>query len=705
MIDTCHSGGIKTVDSSGADGNLSLNEVAMLNLEGQWLQVKELEGFVSMATAQTRIAVLTSCRTNEYSLEKSEWGHGAFTYSILQGLSGKADFLPKDGDVNVSELINYVQQEVPRATQHDQHPTGSFSYNWPKPKREKGVRVGKVLPTVFALTSRATITPEKSQTPEKKPTPVLANIDLLPGKSPSSFNPKTKVGLDEQPKPEMVSSPKPEMVSSPKPEVVSSPKPEVVNPPKPEVVNPPKPEVISPPKPELTEQFTPTRPSASPKPETTTSWKPSNNTPGRNWLLTIGLCKFADPSISSLRYCVRDATAIARYFKGVGVADSQIILLCDQQATTKNIINALIALKKTIQPQDTFYFFYASHGGGNLQSNVTYFVSYDTNLRQPERTGLLMQTVKRAVQSFRCRNAVMMVDTCFSGGSKSWRDSQLPGSWQHMKSIRDFARTNQSGTRIAVLTACRANEVSMERPEWGGGHGVFTYYLMNGLAGKADSLPKDGYVSVTELFDYVQEAVPRDPLVRRSQHPTGSLSHNWPNRNHPNPAMRKNVIIGAAKIVGEPAPARNVTYRASRPAPTPEMRDIKTSTPIEPRSSQRPRTPHVKPDSLDFDDTASDNLGENPEHVGRVYPSGGYLLYFYYFGECMPTAFDAVSALRDENLRIVKTSRPNDQSMAINVSWPGSAYELAKQLQKMCYRYGLKVSFRIKGQKIIFAKE
>jgi len=39
------------------------------------------------------------------------------------------------------------------------------------------------------------------------------------------------------------------------------------------------------------------------------------------------------------------------------------------------------------------------------------------------------------------------------------------------------------------------------------GHGVFTYYLLEGLRGKAD-LNRDGVIKVDELYTYVSKGVP-----------------------------------------------------------------------------------------------------------------------------------------------------------------------------------------------------
>ena len=65
-----------------------------------------------------------------------------------------------------------------------------------------------------------------------------------------------------------------------------------------------------------------------------------------------------------------------------------------------------------------------------------------------------------------------------------------------------------------VLTASRAGEVSEERDELG--HGVFTYYLLEGLRGKAD-IDGDKIVTVDEIYSYLSEQVPA--VTGQNQHP------------------------------------------------------------------------------------------------------------------------------------------------------------------------------------------
>jgi hypothetical protein len=82
---------------------------------------------------------------------------------------------------------------------------------------------------------------------------------------------------------------------------------------------------------------------------------------------------------------------------------------------------------------------------------------------------------------------------------------------------------------VLLFSASEVNEYSFEDYRWGGGHGVFTYHLLEGLKGKADggSVP-DNIVLLGELVDYVSAQVQLD--TESQQHPTkiGAWHRNVP---------------------------------------------------------------------------------------------------------------------------------------------------------------------------------
>ena len=78
---------------------------------------------------------------------------------------------------------------------------------------------------------------------------------------------------------------------------------------------------------------------------------------------------------------------------------------------------------------------------------------------------------------------------------------------------------------VSVLSASSANEMSAEGEQWNGG--IFTYYILGGLRGRADT-DKDQIVTIRELFDYVYSKV--SEASQGQQHPElkGQFSNDLP---------------------------------------------------------------------------------------------------------------------------------------------------------------------------------
>lgn len=71
--------------------------------------------------------VVTSSDTDEVSFEGARWGHGVFTWALLEALrEGDAD---RDGVVRLGEAIDHLRDRVERETQFRQHPVVSGEYD------------------------------------------------------------------------------------------------------------------------------------------------------------------------------------------------------------------------------------------------------------------------------------------------------------------------------------------------------------------------------------------------------------------------------------------------------------------------------------------------------------------------------------------------------------------------------------------------
>ena len=106
LADTCHSGGITGKRGATPLGNSDITD-ALRDLR------KAADGVV----------VMTASTGRELSVEDKEWGHGAFTLALLEGLEqAKANFPPPDERIDIKELDLYVTKRVKELTGGRQHP-------------------------------------------------------------------------------------------------------------------------------------------------------------------------------------------------------------------------------------------------------------------------------------------------------------------------------------------------------------------------------------------------------------------------------------------------------------------------------------------------------------------------------------------------------------------------------------------------------
>ena len=111
FLDACHSGGVTGRRSVPMDMTSVLNT---------WQQTPSTAGS----------AMFSSSTGKQYSQEKEEWGNGAFTKALLEGLSGKAIDEPY-GPVTLKKLDAFIAERVKEITGGAQSPTTTSTPDLP----------------------------------------------------------------------------------------------------------------------------------------------------------------------------------------------------------------------------------------------------------------------------------------------------------------------------------------------------------------------------------------------------------------------------------------------------------------------------------------------------------------------------------------------------------------------------------------------
>lgn len=97
-----------------------------------------------------------------------------------------------------------------------------------------------------------------------------------------------------------------------------------------------------------------------------------------------------------------------------------------------------------------------------------------------------------------------------------------PQRWQRIEEIYHAALPMVHGQRaIYISSACEGD------CDWGGGHGVFTWSVLQGLNGGADR-NGDKVITTGELFDFVSEKVRQETQGRQNPRALPGTNRNFP---------------------------------------------------------------------------------------------------------------------------------------------------------------------------------
>jgi uncharacterized caspase-like protein len=260
---------------------------------------------------------------------------------------------------------------------------------------------------------------------------------------------------------------------------------------------------------------------------------------GRHFAIIVGVSNYSDRSIPSLRYAAKDAREFYNYLvdpQGGGVLADNIKLLLDHEATTRNIRRTINSVLRQTQEDDMVTFFFAGHGSPDSpeRPDLLFLLAHDSEFADVASTSYPMSEINDALTTYaKARRIMIVADACHSGGIGAkfeiGRRSLAPVRFSADQMEQLFAAKEEPaavatpGTpppirrSLAFISASGPEETSQEGPQWGGGHGVFTYTLLRGMRGAAD-MDGDGQITLGELLPWVRAEVAR--ATENAQNPT-----------------------------------------------------------------------------------------------------------------------------------------------------------------------------------------
>lgn len=223
---------------------------------------------------------------------------------------------------------------------------------------------------------------------------------------------------------------------------------------------------------------------------------------GKLYAVVIGISNYQN--VEKLRFADKDASAFADFLKstaGGSVDTSNIKLLLNENATTGKIDAAFGWLADHVNAGDIAVIYFAGHGDVETRTNRQngYLLTYDSPKNVYIAGALPVSYLSDFVSTLTDKKAqvLLITDACRSG--------KLAGGMEGAKQTSSMLM-NQWSSEIKILS-CQAGELSQEGVQWGGGRGVFSYYLVEGLSGLADA-NNDKQVTLSEIYAYLNKNIP-----------------------------------------------------------------------------------------------------------------------------------------------------------------------------------------------------
>lgn len=248
---------------------------------------------------------------------------------------------------------------------------------------------------------------------------------------------------------------------------------------------------------------------AQPLASTETNIVPETNT----YAIVIGISDYQDPDIPKLSFSNRDAVVFADFLmsaSGGSVPKQHIKLLTDSAATIGEVDKAIRWVMNNCKENDKVYFYFSGHGE---VENVTmskngYLICYNTPSVAFINMGLSIDYLNDIVNTISAQTkakVIVITDACHSGtmAANKFKGNFFVGEQLMLKKKNEIR-----------MASCKPDELSNEKEDWGGGRGVFSYYLINGLQGGMADNNKDQVVSVSELKSYLEASMAKDPVLK-----------------------------------------------------------------------------------------------------------------------------------------------------------------------------------------------
>ncbi|MCX7981714.1 MAG: caspase family protein [Syntrophales bacterium] len=240
------------------------------------------------------------------------------------------------------------------------------------------------------------------------------------------------------------------------------------------------------------------------------------------YVLAIGINEYKNPKLE-LKYAAADAQLFAHTLSEIAnpLFDTvKIKILTTREETTKENIKKVLQGYKSINPDDVFVFYVASHG--TVDEGEYFLITSNVGSLSTSRLredALTQVELKELIANIPSTKKMIVIDTCNAGKlGEALQVAMATRGMSEETAIKILSRAVGS----TILSASTSLQEAIEGYQ---GHGLFTYVLTEGMKGKAD-LDKDGFIKTLEIANYVDSEVPMlaEKIFKRPQYPTATPS-------------------------------------------------------------------------------------------------------------------------------------------------------------------------------------
>ena len=222
---------------------------------------------------------------------------------------------------------------------------------------------------------------------------------------------------------------------------------------------------------------------------------------GSRYGLVIGVGKHSNEKYN-LEYAHADAQAMYDLMtdKDCGMFPKRNVqLLLDEKANWSALRKEFARLIRSTGANDVVWVYYAGHAC--REGSDIYWLQHDASLEDLYGTAMSGSDVNEAFTKIRADRLIMFLDCCYA---EAVTEDGIAGRTAEAALSADEITRKYSGEGRMTIAASRNMERAVEDKSLG--HGVFTYYLIEGLSGEADD-DADGVVTASELLEYLPERV------------------------------------------------------------------------------------------------------------------------------------------------------------------------------------------------------